>query len=207
MKGPLPLSFVLSAPGVDGLPPTPREVALIGRSNVGKSSLVNALANQKQLARSSKTPGRTQLLNLFRADLPGVPRMGAAPAEPTFTLVDLPGYGYAKISKAIREELPEMIQTYLTGRKNLAMIFVLVDGAIGPTPIDLAVLRWLRARDLPLTVVATKADQVIPSKRSARRREVAHGCGLGEDEVVWVSASKGEGMDSFRERILTQVGI
>ena len=193
MKGPLRLEFVQSATRVAQLGETPAEVAFVGRSNVGKSSLVNALANRKQLAKVSNTPGRTQLINLFRV----------AEADPAGTLVDLPGYGYAKASKAVRRDWPEMIEGYLLERDGLQMVYVLVDGAIGPTPLDVQMLDWLRHHGVPHTVVATKADKVKSSKRPGRRKELAAGCSLDPGDVVWVSASTGAGIDDLRALVRT----
>ena len=118
---PLELRFVTSADRLDRLPESPPEVAVVGRSNVGKSSLINALAKRDGLANTSKTPGRTQLLNCF-----------ALPDGET--IVDCPGYGYAKVSKVQRAQMASMIERYLTGRDALTMVMVLVDGEVGPTP-------------------------------------------------------------------------
>jgi GTP-binding protein len=191
---PLRLEFVRSATRVDQLPDTPAEVAFVGRSNVGKSSLVNALANRKQLARVSNTPGRTQVINLFSVDA----RSGAGESA---TLVDLPGYGYAKASKSTRRDWPAMIEGYLLERDGLAMVFVLIDGAIGPTPLDQQMLDWLRYNHVPHTVVATKGDKVKSSKRDGRRRDLAAGCLLDPGDVVWVSATKGDGIDLLRSLV------
>jgi GTP-binding protein len=188
---PLRLEFVRSATCVEQLPDAPAEVAFVGRSNVGKSSLVNALANRKQLARVSNTPGRTQVINLYAVDA------GPSDADPA-TLVDLPGYGYAKASKTVRRDWPAMIEGYLLDREALAMVFVLVDGAIGPTPLDRQMLDWLRHHGVPHTVVATKGDKVKSSKRAGRRRDLAAGCLLDPGDVVWVSATKGDGIDVLR---------
>lgn len=191
MSSPLRLSFVASATRQRELPDSSAEVAFVGRSNVGKSSLVNALANRKQLARVSNTPGRTQVINLFSFDEDD---SGAA-------VVDLPGYGFAKASKRTTRDWPEMIEGYLLERAALAMVFVLVDGAIGPTPLDVQMLGWLRYHGVPHTVVATKADKVKSSKRPARRRELAAGCALDPGDVVWVSATKGTGIDALRSLV------
>ena len=186
MGQPLQLSFVTSADRLDRLPPTTAEVAVVGRSNVGKSSLLNALANQKGLAKTSKTPGRTQLLNCFEL------REGG-------TVVDCPGYGYAKAPRQVRDAFGPMIEGYLLGREELTMVAVLVDGEIGPTKLDVQLLDWLRAEALPHTVIATKHDKVKSSARERRKRDLAHGCGLDRGDVVWVSAAKGVNVDRLRD--------
>lgn len=196
MSSPLRLTFVQSASRVDQLPESPVEVAFVGRSNVGKSSLVNSLANRKQLARVSNTPGRTQLINLFDVD----------EGDARGTLVDLPGYGYAKAAKSIRRDWPEMIEGYILERPNLAMVFVLVDGVIGPTKLDTQMLDWLRYNVVPHTVVATKFDKVKSSKRATRKKELAAGCQLDLGDIVWVSATKGLGIDQLRALVRTWVG-
>jgi GTP-binding protein len=192
--GPLRLSFIKSATRESQLPESPVEVAFVGRSNVGKSALVNALANRKQLARVSNTPGRTQLINIFAVD-------DSRGETDEATLVDLPGYGYAKASKAIRRDWPQMIEGYILDRDELAMVFVLIDGAIGPTPLDQQMLDWLRYNGIPHTVVATKCDKVKSSKRATRRKELASGCRLEVGDIVWVSATKGDGIDQLRSLV------
>jgi GTP-binding protein len=200
MSPPLRLTFVQSGTKVSDLPDSPVEVAFVGRSNVGKSSLINALANQKQLARVSNTPGRTQLLNLFSVDGAGG---SAGEGRANGTVMDLPGYGYAKASKSIRKDWPAMIEGYLLERQNLAMVFVLVDGEIGPTKLDTQMLDWLRYHTIPHTVVATKMDKVKSAKRATRRKELAAGCSLDVGDIVWVSASKGDGIDNLRSLVRT----
>jgi GTP-binding protein len=190
---PLELTFVLSAPDVDDLPHSPAEVAVAGRSNVGKSTVVNALAGRTKLARTSKTPGRTQLLNCF-----ATPR-GA-------TLVDLPGYGYAKVSASERAAWQRRTERYLLERGPLVATLLLVDGEVGPTGLDREMLAWLRGADLPVEIVATKHDKVRSSKRERRRRDLAEGCGVARGEVLWVSAERGTGVDRLRQRVATLLG-
>jgi GTP-binding protein len=195
VSSPLKLTFVESASRAKTLPRSPVEVAFVGRSNVGKSSLINALANRKQLARVSNTPGRTQLINLFRLD----ERKGAGLVEePVGTVVDLPGYGFAKAAKSVKGDWPAMIEGYLLEREELVMVFVLVDGAIGPTALDTRMLDWCRFNTVPHTVVATKRDKVKPSKLATRKKELAAGCQLDTEDVVWASATKGDGIDQLR---------
>ncbi len=191
---PLRLRFITSASAFEQLPELRAEVAFVGRSNVGKSSLVNALANTRQLARVSNTPGRTQLINLFGLD--GRDDVG---------LVDLPGYGYAKVPGRIRRDWPEMIEGYLLERDSLVQVFVLVDGAIGPTPLDVQMLEWLRANQVPHSVVATKMDKVKSSRRDARRRDLAAGCDLERGDIVWTSTSNGAGIADLRHLVLAHL--
>lgn len=186
---PLSIEFVTSAVDAKVLPASPAEVAFVGRSNVGKSSLINALANRKQLARVSNTPGRTQLINMFA--LPN----GS-------TLVDLPGYGYAAVPGRVKQGWQKMIEGYLLDREELVNVFVLVDGEIGPTKLDVQMLEWLRANGIPHTVVATKHDNVKSAKRQTRKKDLAAGCMLEPGDIVWVSASKGVGIDTLRSLVL-----
>jgi GTP-binding protein len=185
---PLDLRFVTSADQLERLPESPAEVAVVGRSNVGKSSLINALAKRNGLANTSKTPGRTQLLNCF--ELPDAS-----------TMVDCPGYGYAKVSKVQRASMAAMIEHYLLEREPLRMVMVLVDGEVGPTPLDRSMLEWLREEALPHQVVATKHDKVKAKLREKRKKDLAAGCDLDPGDVVWVSAAKNVGIDRLRDLV------
>ena len=189
---PLQLKFVQSATRVHQLPQLGPEVAFVGRSNLGKSSLINALAHQRQLARVSNTPGRTQLINVFSHVAGGA-------------VVDLPGYGYAKVPGHIRGDWSSMIEGYLLEREELVMVFVLVDGEIGPTPLDVQMLEWLRYNDVPHTVVATKSDKVKSAKRQRRKRDLAEGCMLEQGDIVWVSASKNVGIERLRDLVISHL--
>ena len=145
-------TFLTSAPDLASCPASKlREFAFIGRSNVGKSSLLNMLAGGKALARVSATPGHTQLINFFTINK-------------EWTLVDLPGYGYAKHAKSERDRFQHMIATFLSGRENIACVFVLIDSMIPPQQIDLEFVQWLMEAGVPFVLVFTKADRVKPKQ-------------------------------------------
>ncbi|MDD3771724.1 MAG: ribosome biogenesis GTP-binding protein YihA/YsxC [Weeksellaceae bacterium] len=127
--------------------PNQPEYAFIGRSNVGKSSLINMLAERKDLAKTSGTPGKTQLINIFQL-------------QDSWYLTDLPGYGYARVSKTKRGEFQKMITNYLTQRSNLVNIFVLIDCRIPPQKIDLEFMEWMGQNELPFSIVFTKIDKI-----------------------------------------------
>lgn len=182
------IRFVTSASNMQQLGTCHAEVAFVGRSNVGKSSLLNALANQKQLARVSKTPGRTRLINVF---LTGPDRW----------IVDLPGYGYAGGPKDETKTWQAMIEGYLLNRKSLRMVFILIDAEVGPTKLDHLMVGWLQAAALPYRIVATKADQVKPSRQLAQRRDIAALFGLQTSEIAWASSQKGTGIQELRKEV------
>ncbi|CCI87154.1 ribosome biogenesis GTP-binding protein YihA/YsxC [Lactobacillus gigeriorum] len=133
------------------------ELAMAGRSNVGKSSLINTFVNRKNLARTSSQPGKTQTLNFYRVN-------------DEFYLVDVPGYGYARVSQKKRQEFGEMIQDYLETRANLEGILILVDGRHEPTKDDIAMYQYAQYLNIPILVVATKIDKV---KRNQRNKSIA----------------------------------
>ncbi len=127
------------------------EIAFVGRSNVGKSSLTNSLINRRPFARTSSQPGKTQTLNFYKVE------------EQVF-FVDVPGYGYAKVSKKMREEFGQMIETYLTERPQLKGVISLVDARHEPSEEDIAMYNWLTYYNIPVLVVATKADKIARGK-------------------------------------------
>ncbi len=195
-KSPLQLSFVRSYVDVGALPHVNAEVAFVGRSNVGKSSLINALAQRKNLAKTSKTPGATQLMNGFEL----------APEHSGRWLMDLPGYGFAKVPKAEQRKWATMLNGYIEERENLVSILLLVDGAVGPTALDLTTVTWLEAQGHSITYVATKADKVRPSKSQPRRRELTAKLDLAPRDVIWVSANQGTGIPDLRAKIRQLLG-
>jgi GTP-binding protein len=150
--------FLLSATAEAQFPATAvPEIAFLGRSNVGKSSLLNALVGERA-ARVSSTPGRTRAINFFALDKEN--------GRPQFVFADLPGYGYAKVSKSISATWPEFIEPYLFSRPALALCVCLVDGCVPPQPSDLLMIDWLRAHERPFAVVATKTDRLSGNERT-----------------------------------------
>lgn len=176
----------------DGLP----EVAFVGRSNVGKSSLLNRILQRKGLARTSSTPGRTQAANYFLINR-------------RCYFVDLPGFGYAKASKADRQSWAELMEAYLaagrdgTTERRLHIVH-LVDGKIGPTPLDLQALEYFGSLDLLPTIVATKIDKVPRGQRARHLVGIRQQLNLPDDvEILGVSAETGEGVQQLWKGILT----
>jgi GTP-binding protein len=149
------------------------EVAFIGRSNVGKSSLINSLLKQRRLAFTSSTPGRTQQINFFKINQ-------------RFFFVDLPGYGYAKAPQALQQSWNQLVEVYLKGRKQLAISILIVDSRIGPSELDLQKLKWLQQNSLPFFIVSTKADKL---SRVELQKSIKHtGAFSKETPVVAFSA-------------------
>jgi GTP-binding protein len=178
--------FVSSAPILAACPRSDRlEIALAGRSNVGKSSLLNALTGVKGLARTSKTPGRTRSINFFEG--PG-----------RLTLVDLPGYGYAKMSRSDAAEITRLLFDYLAQRENLAGLVLLIDGRRGPEQEEISLAEAIRGRGRELILVATKWDKLRNSQRNQAFRSFA----AMRVEPIACSASTGEGIETLRHRII-----
>ena len=184
-------TFLLSALAPEHFPPAGLpEIAFLGRSNVGKSSLINSLVGSK-VAKTSNTPGRTQSINFFEIRWPSRPR-------PEVIFADLPGYGYARVPRAITRTWPQFIEPYLTDRPTLALCLCLVDAYIPPQPSDSQMIDFLRQSNRPLLVVATKADRVgsrLQGSLNALKR--AHGV----DFVLPYSAKSGLGQDELWKRL------
>ena len=180
-----PCDFIWGASRIDNLPPQSlKEVAFVGRSNVGKSSLINALTGRKTVARVSQTPGRTQQINFFN--------LGGR-----LMLVDLPGYGYAKASKSLAMEWQTLTFAYMSGRATLARVALLIDSRRGPQDEEFALAAMVRGRGLELVFAATKADKIRRSERAAMMRLFD----LLNAPVFPCSTLDGEGLDALRQRL------
>lgn len=152
------VEFVISSPSFDKCPkPTFPEYAFIGRSNVGKSSLINMLTNKKSLAKTSSTPGKTQLINHFIVNKTKKP----------WYLVDLPGFGYAKVPKKIKEQWLGVIRGYLSKRSTLMCVFMLIDCRHEPQENDLKFMEWMGVKEIPFVIVFTKLDKLTPSEKES----------------------------------------
>ena len=167
------------------------EFAFIGRSNVGKSSLINALCSKKNLAKTSSVPGKTQLINFFEV-------------EDALYLVDLPGYGYAKVSKKLREQFEGIIAEYLVKSPNLFVVFVLIDASIPPQKIDLDFINWCGKFKVPISIVFTKTDKKKSKQVEQNISKFEQALSLSWAEMpteFLTSSTKKEGLDSLQNWI------
>jgi GTP-binding protein len=164
------------------------EIAFAGRSNVGKSSLINVLVNRKALVRTSSTPGRTQLINFFNVNS-------------TFTLVDLPGYGFAKVPLDVKRQWGPMMQTYLSSRNNLRGVVLIIDVRRIPKDEDIQMLEWLRTFGVPPILVVTKCDKVSKSQRERHISAIASELGVERGEICTFSALSRDGSEGIWKRI------
>ncbi|MEL6167450.1 MAG: ribosome biogenesis GTP-binding protein YihA/YsxC [Pseudomonadota bacterium] len=187
-----PTNFLKGVVGMDGLPPADRvEVCFAGRSNVGKSSLINAVTRRRALARTSNTPGRTQEINFFT--------LGE-----THYLVDLPGYGFAKAPIPVVERWQALLKAYLGGRATLRRAFVLIDARHGIKPVDGEILRLLDSSAVPFQVVLTKIDKLKTGaldKVLDQVRGVLAGHPAAYPELIVTSSETGDGLDDLRAAI------
>ena len=181
--------FVISAAKPEEFPAEDLpEVAVVGRSNVGKSSLINAMIGS-DLARTSRTPGRTRLVNWFEV-------------EGRFHLVDLPGYGYAEVSRETRESWRPLIEAYLSGRRTLAGVLLLLDVRRGAQDEELDFVPWLAEREIPIIVAVTKADKLAKNKRMVEVGKARRALGLPRDPLA-VSAQTGDGIEPLWRAVRT----
>lgn len=197
----LEADFVTTAVEPKGYPSGHQaEVAFVGRSNVGKSSMINALANRRKLVRVSNTPGRTRTLNFFDVALEheGV--------RHRVRLADLPGYGFARVSKAERAQWKKMISAYLEKREGLQVVVCIIDAEVGPTSDDFYTLDFLQESQHQLLVVATKLDRLAKARRKPRLVELAGQLDLPLEAVVGFSATERLGVDEVWEALLGVVG-
>jgi GTP-binding protein len=182
--------FVCSAVTPKQYPPAELpEVAFAGRSNVGKSALINKLLNRKKLVRTSKTPGRTQLLNFFEIN-------------GSYHFVDLPGYGYAKVPEEVRRRWRPMVETYLQGRATMRGIVLLLDIRRTPSKEDLTLFHWLQANGIEVITVITKVDKLSKNKRNKQIASIAKSLGCNAEELVQFSAISGEGRNALWQQLL-----
>lgn len=183
------VSFVTSAPSLASCPPDEwPEIAFAGRSNVGKSSLINCLINRKGLVRTSSTPGRTQLLNFFAIN------------EQLY-FVDLPGYGFARAPRAVRDQWQPMVQGYLRGRPSLRAVVWLLDVRREPSPEDLEFLDWLEESEIPTIPVVTKVDKVSRNELARRLAAIARSTGLSGELFTPFSVPRRQGLHELWELI------
>lgn len=189
-----PVDFLKGVVAMDGLPPGDRlEVCFAGRSNVGKSSLINALTGRKALARASNTPGRTQEINFFTA------------GEARY-LVDLPGYGFAEAPVAVVEKWQRLLKAYLSGRANLRRAFVLIDARHGVKAVDEEILTLLDRSAVTFQAVLTKADKILAAEREKVLAQVRGALAkhpAAYPEIIVTSSEKGEGIETLRAIIAT----
>lgn len=160
------------------------EIAMVGRSNVGKSSLINKVLNRKNFARTSSKPGKTATINFYNIDK-------------KVNLVDLPGYGYAKVSKNEQLAWGEMINHYLENRDQLNLIFLLVDSRHLPTSDDLMMLEWIEHYNIDYYVIATKTDKLKPSQRQKQIDDILECLNIDESRFITFSAENGENKDKI----------
>ena len=176
--------FVTSAVRPSQYPPADMpEVAFAGRSNVGKSSLINTIINRKRLVKTSSTPGYTRLINFFKINS-------------AFLLVDLPGYGYAKVPKTVKKQWGPMIETYLSTRKTLKGVVLIMDIRRIPGPEELQFIDWLEHIGLPVVLILTKADKLSKTKQIKQQLSIAKTLNMDPNGLILFSAKTRQGKDA-----------
>lgn len=170
------------------------EVSFVGRSNVGKSTLINAICQKKKMAHASQVPGKTRTINVYEVT------RGR-------WIVDLPGYGYAVGPKHEKERLGSMIEKYLSSRKNLCMIFIIVDAIAGPTKLDIIMIGWLKYYSLPFSIVVNKIDKIKPSKLNEKKKDIAVELVINTCDISWVSSKKNIGITDLHKIVAKLLDI
>ena len=174
-----------------------KQIAFCGKSNVGKSSFINMLTNDGKLARTSKLPGRTRLVNYFVLN----------EKQDPFLLVDLPGYGFAKVSQSEKQKWSDLLEKYLANEPMLAHVFFLVDIRHEPTKDDAMMYNYLFKNNVPFTLIATKADKISKSQQQNRKNALASYFKLGKDNVIAISSETRLGKEKVLERIENVLSI
>jgi GTP-binding protein len=181
--------FITSAVSPDQYPPPDLpEIAFAGRSNVGKSSLINTLIRRKRLVKTSSTPGRTQLINFFRIN-------------DVVQFVDLPGYGYAKVPRAVQKKWGPMVETYLTSRESLRAVVLIIDIRRLPGAEELNLLDWLRLQGIAVILVATKADKLSKTKLRIQHQRLATAIETAPENIALFSAKSRLGRSELWQKI------
>ena len=174
-------TFFISTTKPKEMPESISEVAFVGRSNVGKSSVINAICKKKNLARTSKTPGRTRAINVF------------TPAKGRW-LVDLPGYGFARVSSEEKALWQKMIEEYITTRKTLKKVYILIDSYVGPSELDFIMVDWLKKLNISYGIIANKTDKIPNLNLEQLICKITEVCNTNIDDIYCVSAKSQAGM-------------
>lgn len=181
--------FVTSAVKPSQYPPAVLpEIAFAGRSNVGKSSLINTLINRKRLVKTSSTPGRTQLINFFNIN-------------EKFSFVDIPGYGYAKVPASVKKKWGPMIETYITTRKTLKGVVLIMDLRRTPGPEEMNMLDWLNHHGIPSVPVLTKSDKLSKTRQQKQLKEISNTLSADKDNFILFSAKSRQGKDEVWDAV------
>lgn len=193
--------FVKSAVKSADYPPMEfTDIAFVGRSNVGKSSMINTILQRKMIAKVSSTPGKTKLINFFKIRF-----KDASQEDGYVTIVDLPGYGYAKVGKVEREKWKKMINTYFEKRESLAGVVVLVDIRHSANPKDIVMIEMLKNYNIPYLIVATKSDKIKKTLYKKELKKLATGLQIAEKDIMAFSSLKKVGVEkvlSWMEKII-----
>lgn len=186
--------FIISAAWKKQFPTDGKdEIAFVGRSNVGKSSLINSLTNRRKLVKVSNTPGKTRLINFFMIN-------------GSFYFVDLPGYGYAKVSKKELEKWSQTIQNYLTDRQQLKKVILLVDSRHKPTKDDVAMYEWIKYYNYKCIIIATKSDKIKKSEKAKNKKLIKETLNFNnEDEFYFFSSLTKEGREDLIDKICSGI--